>query len=1055
MRKIVCCLLLFSLHTSFLFSQEQLHVSKAKSWSVNDPLQNHVFVKSYGQFDNWIKLNEKIEYGVFCSDKILFTKTGGVFMISNPVPVTEEERDYAEQNKRAKKQLEKKNRNINVEFNWLNTNQDVRIEGTQKVSCYYTYGEKGYEQVKAEGYKVITYKNLYPKIDCEYMIPEGKGGIKYKLILHPGADPSVIKLKYSGDVQSISLNKDNVVIRTKYGDVIDHAPVSFYKESGTSVGSSFKLSNGVISFQLETTNTKQETIVIDPWTVIPVGLTVDSAAHDIDYDANGNVYVSGGTYPFKVIKYSALGVPLWVFTVPIGWSSGNYYSRFCVLPYSGSLYWGEGFNYSPGPSVLKLNSSGVMIMASPYMIGNNEIWTMFYNGCTKQLIGFGGGTDADNNMKIIADTNLSGHVSINFNGYTSYSFCNDVASVAMDDNGNFYALMSSLSNSSTGHLQKSLLSGGYNPPCAFDVNTGIDLEEDCADGIPGYNNITVKANVLAINNSYVFLTSGASVYAYSNTTGALLAAHKISAAYDSICFRSHEGIAADDCNNVYVSGTNKVHTFFFTGTSFIPMADITNGITGEVYDIRLDKYNNVLYVCGKGFATVTDAIYCDANPMILTDSVVHCNGYANFDVTGGMSPYTYLWSTGDTTSYISGVTGGMYYITVTDNSCNLNQRRDSVFINPAITVSVSGDTLLCTGEVSTLTAVGAANYTWSPATGLSTTTGNVVMANPATTVVYTVVGNTNVCSGTDSIKVKVNPSPLPNLGNDTIFCNIHNYLLDAGNPGDSYSWSTGDTTQTVSATQNVEYIVTVSNIYNCLSIDSIHLIFAAPPFIFLGPDTTLCPGTSVTFDAGNVGAVYQWTNGATTQTITVSAPGNYGVTAQIGTCVDRDTVNVSVVPTIDLGPELSLCNGEKFVLNAGIYNANYLWSTGDTTQFITIEIPAEYSVVVHYKHCTLSDSVELTGGYTSLFVPNTFTPNNDDKNESFRAYGEGITSANMKIFTRWGELIFESDDMNAGWDGTFNGNRCPQDVYTYLFDYTTVCGGTEIYRRPGQVLLLR
>lgn len=88
----------------------------------------------------------------------------------------------------------------------------------------------------------------------------------------------------------------------------------------------------------------------------------------------------------------------------------------------------------------------------------------------------------------------------------------------------------------------------------------------------------------------------------------------------------------------------------------------------------------------------------------------------------------------------------------------------------------------------------------------------------------------------------------------------------------------------------------------------------------------------------------------------------------------------------------------------------------------------------------------------SFYVPNTLTPNGDGINELFKGYGIGIDSYVLRVFNRWGELLFETNDLSEGWDGTYQGALCPQGSYVYAVDLTNVFGRFKRYR--GMLLLL-
>ncbi|HET6992155.1 MAG TPA: T9SS type B sorting domain-containing protein, partial [Bacteroidia bacterium] len=159
-----------------------------------------------------------------------------------------------------------------------------------------------------------------------------------------------------------------------------------------------------------------------------------------------------------------------------------------------------------------------------------------------------------------------------------------------------------------------------------------------------------------------------------------------------------------------------------------------------------------------------------------------------------------------------------------------------------------------------------------------------------------------------------------------------------------------------------------------------------------------------------------------------------------------------------LGGLISLCGQFNITLDAGIVNANsYQWSSGQTTQTINVAEAGTYWVQVNNGNCVMTDTIEVTGapGEGVLFVPNSFTPNGNSTNDRFTAYGDGITSYRMRIFDRWGMLLLDTSDMNAGWDGKFKGQYVQEDTYVYVIDYRTECSDGKTKREIGHVNVIR
>lgn len=220
------------------------------------------------------------------------------------------------------------------------------------------------------------------------------------------------------------------------------------------------------------------------------------------------------------------------------------------------------------------------------------------------------------------------------------------------------------------------------------------------------------------------------------------------------------------------------------------------------------------------------------------------------------------------------------------------------------------------------------NYTWN--FGDTTTiadTSNLVspvwtFTQPGTyTVSLIASGNSSCGAGSDTVTatVTVYPQPQVNLGSDTTICSGPvNLLLDAGNPGSSYVWSTGATSQTLAVNTAGTYAVTVSTGPNglCGVQDSLSITQPAQPN--LGGDTILCAGQSLLLDPGVTGTQYNWSTGATTPTITVNAAGLYSVQIINAPCTlsSSMTLGITPLPVVNLGTDTTLCPGDSVLLDA-------------------------------------------------------------------------------------------------------------------------------------------
>ena len=252
---------------------------------------SNVFVENKGQFDGWVNTNAPVKFAINSSDKIFFTAQGLTIKLTGK-EIDEEALEQME--RKQGKKIEKKTGAYFVNMQWEGCNKNSVLASSEESEGYYTFGEKGFENIKAKGFRKLIYKELYPGIDAEYVIPE-KGGIKYSLIIHPGADITKIKMKYSGDVGKIKISADgNILMATPAGEITDRAPLSFYKNNSEKINSSFEIKGNIVSFRLDSKaqNTNQS-IIIDPWTTTPTSLTTNNAAltNNTEIKKKGNVSI--------------------------------------------------------------------------------------------------------------------------------------------------------------------------------------------------------------------------------------------------------------------------------------------------------------------------------------------------------------------------------------------------------------------------------------------------------------------------------------------------------------------------------------------------------------------------------------------------------------------------------------------------------------------------------------------------------------------------------------------------------------------------------------------
>jgi gliding motility-associated-like protein len=231
------------------------------------------------------------------------------------------------------------------------------------------------------------------------------------------------------------------------------------------------------------------------------------------------------------------------------------------------------------------------------------------------------------------------------------------------------------------------------------------------------------------------------------------------------------------------------------------------------------------------------------------------------------------------------------------------------------------------------------------------------------------------------------------------------------------------------------------------------------PIVNLGNDSTYCSGTLL-LDAQNPGSTYLWNTGATSQTMNVTSGGTYAVmvTDSQG-CTARDTINfTSTIINFDLGPDTTIC-GSKFVLVANVSADTYQWSTGATGNSTNITSSGTYSVTVTSGNCTSSDAITIDmihSSGSSIDFPNVFTPNDDQNNDLFTPLLPPGVDVDLKVYDRWGLLLYESHDTNPAWDGRdTKGSKAAEGTYYWIAHYQTGCPELRDETKTGFVSLFR
>jgi len=355
--------------------------------------------------------------------------------------------------------------------------------------------------------------------------------------------------------------------------------------------------------------------------------------------------------------------------------------------------------------------------------------------------------------------------------------------------------------------------------------------------------------------------------------------------------------------------------------------------------------------------TTTATIYSLPNISAGADQQI-CNGLsATLNATSG---YTYLWmpgnSTGPSVSVNPNITTN-YIVQATDAHGCSNSDTVQVLVHPTPVVSAGVDQSICNGATASFTATGANSYTWYPGNVNSST----ISASPSANTAYWVVGtDANGCQASDTVNVIVNTNPIVNLSN-SIICNGSSSTLNAGNTGSSYLWNTGETTQTITVNTSGNYSVIVTTINGCSASASSNITIGSP-LNMNAANAVVCSGQSAILDAGNSGNLFLWSTGATSQTITTIASGNYTVTVTNGSGCSTtftDTVTVNPTPSVNFSTN-TVCFGDTSLFNnlstVSSGTVTYSWSLGDGSSSTSTSPLHSYGSAGNYTVTLLATS---------------------------------------------------------------------------------------------------
>jgi large repetitive protein len=913
-----------------LFPYTSLFAQKSTISFKQSAKTNNSFIENIGQYGTTMKGFEQLGALQFGYEglgmPILFTPKAVIHLQRKVENLSHKEEERLEKAGVPEEEIERKknitDRTITMEWVGANTNVEIITEG--KTVDYHTYGLL---TEKAFGYKKIIYKNLYDGIDVVYTFQKEKLGFEYSLLVQPGADVSKVKMKYGGDVKSISINsKGNLIIKSDIDGIEETIPISYYgnaisAKNASEINTKYTINGKEVSFSFPNHYDKTKAFIIDPFVSSTSNLSGLNAgkAIDVDFDYAGNVYVSGGgsVNPFSPTgsnmkaKYNSAGVLQWTFngviTIP-SWTAGYYLGGWVVDKASGAIYMGQGFNFT-GFRVVRISTTGLYDNYISTANGSfQEAWKMYWfcNSGTPQIICAGGGTNSNNNIAICAPpaTNLLGATNLT----SSPASYQDMSDLVIDPvtNSLYTIFASGIDKTVENKIFKN------NQPysaasTAWSTQSGYVVLGEIRNRPfinVGYNDNS--SNILAVNANYLFYWDGLNLKAFNKATGAA-AGTALTLAGHTVLMQG--GVVADACDNVYIGSVNgTIKVYKFNGTTFDDAAAADINVAGyntNVYDLALDESKKILYASGNGFVASFDvSAYCPTN--IYTVTVVPNCATASATATVSPAPpagSTITYSLYIGTTLISTNTTGVfsnllpnttYTIVATVNFACSGVQTTTTFILPGPTIATTITNTTCganTGSINITASGTAAPYTYS-LDGITYNGTNPITGLAAG--LYTVyVKDNNGCINKTNVTILNSNGPTFTFTQTNATCGINTGTVtitaSGGTAPYQYSINNGTTYQTNNFFTGLlpgTYVIKVKDANGCINAASVTIISGPAPILNAIPSTATCGennGSITAFGSSGTAPLLYSINGNTFQAgnaFTNLTPGTYTVTVK-------------------------------------------------------------------------------------------------------------------------------------------------------------------------------
>lgn len=780
-------------------------------------------------------------------------------------------------------------------------------------------------------YSKLILENVWENISIEYTLND-RGGFNYTILLQEGSNLSDIQMDYSS-ADAVRLFSQGLGVKSSLGCWTESHPQAF-DQLGAPASSSYILNEGILRFSIADYS-QGNRYTIDPWISfhpsyqsydeLPnpmdsvwfglgqlTGTGINNVFNrvQLDHDAAGNIYIARTpglffTSSFGVNDYYPAGRFIekydtngnLIFIIDHGYEDG-YFSDIAVNRNNQEIYF-----TSLAPEINYADANGLLIntiAVDAIEPDISEVCSIDFDHCTNRLVlGFGGNFSSDPHFYGVSDATNTGVLTTSDGFDVSESLPNFLP---YNDNVDI-----SIDPETGDYFYLFLLRNSF----ALSDRTLLKANPSSLDATIQNSGSFLNFEELSMHslgevflpnrNHFDALKCGRNAI-YGTNGGELVRWNKQTGeVINTVNLSSQltmraEGIDIDLCGNVYIGSNNRVAVYG-------PNLNFITNIQLEGMPQDLAVYGNKLYAASD-FALETIALPNALLPWTLSqvpDSCDACAGQASITFCAGLPENVSVeWeSNGSSDFTITNVCSGWQNIIIKElKNCVLHEYKDSIFVT-------------------------------------TNTEANCAFQIDA---------------------------------QDLELCENQCVTIDleiSGQEGSvTYAWSNGEVTNTPSlefcadSTTTLEVIATDA----AGAIDNASFTVTVYPFpeVFLGNDTTLCPGENLLLDAQNSGASYLWQNGSTTPTLQVSQSGIYAVEVTEGICAARDTIHVSYsLLDVNLGEDLPLCTGTGLTLSSGASSGSHLWSDGSTAFQLTTNSPGIYFVEVIDGLCSDNDTIQL------------------------------------------------------------------------------------------------